>query len=212
MRSFSTLTVLSAGVALLGACAPAADSAVEAAEAPEMSVTAPQDVPCFLRRGTAEEAAQRPSPLGETAITLGGQTGKICYGRPSARGRTIFGELEAYGTPWRTGANEATALHLPFPSSIGGIEMEAGSYSLYTVPGETEWEVVLNRNVERWGIPIDDALREADVGSFTVPSEATEAPVEQLTFRWEAQGQDTGQLVLEWENTRIRIPIAGSEM
>jgi hypothetical protein len=128
------------------------------------------------------------------------------------RGRVIFGELEEYGAPWRTGANEATALHLPFPASVGGVELDPGSYSLYTIPGEAEWEVVLNGNAQRWGIPINAEVREADVGSFMVPAESTGSPVEQLTFRWEAQGQNMGHLIMEWENTRIRIPVSGGGM
>jgi hypothetical protein len=130
----------------------------------------------------------------------------------TARGRTIFGELEAYGVPWRSGANEATALHLTFAADIGSVALEPGSYSLYTIPGEEAWEVVLNSNAQRWGIPISPEVRADDVGSFTVPAEATEAPVETLTYRWEPTGGSAGHLLLEWENTRIRIPVASAGM
>jgi hypothetical protein len=80
------------------------------------------------------------------------------------------------------------------------------------VPGEEEWEVVLNGTAERWGIPISPEVRAADIGSFTRPAESTEEMVETLTYRWEPQSADAGELILEWENTRIRIPVhsAGS--
>ena len=162
---------------------------------------------CWLRGATPAEAAERPSPLGVVAIPLGGQEATLCYGRPSANGRTVMGELVPFDQPWRTGANEATALHIPFAATVGGVEVEPGSYSLYTVPGETEWQVMLSRAVERWGIPINAGVREQEVGTFTRPAAATDAMVETLTFRWDAHGEGMGHLVMEWENTRVEIPI-----
>ena len=167
---------------------------------------------CYLARGDMAAAAQRPSPLGETVITLGGQEAKVCYGRPSANDRTVMGELVPFGQPWRLGANEATAIHLPFAAEVGGVRLEPGSYSIYAVPGEKEWEIFLNRNFERWGIPINDEITAENVGSFTRPAEATEGMVEQLTFGWMAHGADMGHLVMEWERTRVDIPIQKAGM
>jgi len=166
-----------------------------------------QDTPCFLARATVAEAAERPSPLGTVTITMGGETATLCYGRPFARDRTVMGELVPFHRPWRTGANEATALHLPFAATVGGVELDPGSYSLYTIPGENEWEIVLNESVERWGVPISNEVREADVGSFTRPAESTDSMVDQLTFRWEPRGEAMGHLVMEWERTRVEIPV-----
>lgn len=166
-----------------------------------------QQASCWLRNATPEQAAQRPSPLGETHIVLGGEHALLCYGRPKMNDRQIMGALVPFGQPWRLGANEATALHLPFRAAVGGVELEAGSYSIYAIPGEREWEFVLNRNYQRWGIPINDAVRADDVGSFRRPVETLPDPVEQLTFRWEPRGNGAGDLILEWERTRIRIPV-----
>jgi hypothetical protein len=167
---------------------------------------------CYLQGSDMAAAAQRPSPLGETLITLGGEEAKLCYGRPSANGRVIMGGLVPWGQPWRMGANEATALHLPFPATVGGVELEAGSYSLYAAPGESEWEIFVNGNAERWGIPINDEVTAENVGSFTRPATATEEPVQQLTFRWDPHGADMGHLVMEWESTRVEIPIQKGRM
>jgi hypothetical protein len=167
---------------------------------------------CYLARGDMAAAKERPSPLMETVVTLGGQEAKVCYGSPSVRGRTIFGDLEKFGQPWRLGANEATALHLPFAAEVGGIDLEPGSYSLYAVPGEDEWEIFLNSTFERWGIPLNDEVTAANIGSFTRPTASTEDLVEQLTFRWEAHGDDMGHLVIEWENTRVEVPIRAGGM
>lgn len=167
---------------------------------------------CYLARGDMAAAAQRPSPLGETSIPLGGQEAKVCYGRPSANDRTVMGELVAFGQPWRLGANEATAIHLPFAAEVGGVRLDPGSYSIYAVPGEKEWEFFLNRNFQRWGIPINEEITGENVGSFTRPVEATEGMVEQLTFGWMAHGADMGHLVVEWEHTRVDIPIQKAGM
>lgn len=178
---------------------------------PQMSAHA-QDTSCYLARGSVEEAAQRPSPLGETIIGIGGQEASFCYGRPSAKGRTVMGELVPFGQPWRMGANEATALHLPFTAEVGGVELEPGSYSLYVIPGEDEWTFVLNSVAERWGVPINDEVMAGDVGRFTRPAGPTDAMVEQLTVGWHAHGEGMGHLVIQWESTLVEIPVHGPGM
>ncbi len=171
-----------------------------------------QDTSCYLAQGTMEEASQRPSPLGSTSFSMDGQEATICYGRPYAKGRTVMGDLVPFGQPWRLGANEATAIHLPFAAEIGGVALEPGTYSLYAVPGADEWTFFLNSSYERWGIPINAEVKATDVGSFTRPAEATDAMVEQLTFQWMSHGQGMGHLVMEWENTRVEIPVHGPGM
>jgi hypothetical protein len=169
---------------------------------------AAQDLSCWLRGVTLEEAMERPSPLGQTEIALGDHVGKVCYGRPSARGRVIEGGLIPFGEVWRLGANEATGLHLPFPAQVGGIELEAGSYSLYAIAGEFEWEFTVNSNAERWGIPVNDEVQAQDIGTFTgLPRTMTE-PVEQFTINWHTHGGDNGHLVLEWGVTRVEIEVS----
>jgi hypothetical protein len=162
---------------------------------------------CWLQEGTAADAAARPSPLGEVRFTLGSQEALLCYGRPSAKGRAVMGTLVPYGEPWRLGANEATTLHLPFAAHVGGVAVEPGSYSLYAVPGEKEWEFFVNSQAQRWGIPINTEVMGANVGSFKRPVGATAAPVEQLTFRWEGTDDATGQLVMEWASTQVSMTI-----
>jgi hypothetical protein len=161
---------------------------------------------CFIR-GDAQATQQRPSPLAAVSFTVGGEAGKLCYGRPSAKGRKVMGELVPFRAPWRLGANEATSLHLRFAADVGGVKLEPGVYAIYAVPGEKEWEFFINKNWERWGIPINDAVKATDVGSFKAPVTATSGMVEQLTFTWGAHGADQGHLVFEWENTKVEIPV-----
>lgn len=161
---------------------------------------------CFVQ-GDLAAATERPSPLGVVAIPMGDAEATLCYGRPSARGRTVMGELVPFGQPWRTGANEATAIHMPFAGTIGGIEVEPGSYSIYVIPSEDSWEFAINREVERWGIPINDAIQAADVGRVTRPVATLDDMVETFTIEWQAHGEGMGHLVFEWENTQVELPI-----
>lgn len=187
-----TKTLVSA-LALLAAVA--ATGAVEA------------QVPACAFRGAPDALATRESPLDSVMIGLGDATAKLCYGRPSARGRVMVGGEDPYGLPWRMGANEPTTLHLPFPATVGSVEVGPGSYTLYAVPDAGSWTIVVNDNTNRWGIPLSPEVRRSDVGSFTVRPSPLQPPVETLTFRFEGSG-DSGALVYEWEGTTFRIPIS----
>jgi hypothetical protein len=191
----------------LGACGPADDAPEPPAEAPA-TMTAVQEAPgCFLRGATPAEAAERASPLDSATVTLGNAQAKVCYGAPSMNDRVIMGELVPFDEPWRTGANEATALHLTFPATVAGVSLEPGSYSLYTIPTSGDWEVVVNAEHERWGIPINDEVRGMDIGSGTVTPETVSAPVERMQFSFDQISDTEAHLVMEWETTRVRIPV-----
>jgi hypothetical protein len=158
-------------------------------------------------RGAPDALAERPSPLDSVEIRLGDQSGKLCYGRPSARGRTMIGGEDPFGTPWRFGANEPTTLHLPFPAVVGNVSVEPGSYTLYAIPEAGAWTIVVNANTNRWGIPLGAEVRRADIGSFEVTPGRSPSYVETLTFGFEGSGT-RGELVFSWEDTTFRIPIA----
>ena len=144
----------------------------------------------------------RQSPLQELSFSYDGGEGLLCYGAPSARERVVMGELVPYGEVWRLGANEATALHLSAAATVGGVALEAGSYSLYATPGETEWTFHVNSEYDRWGIPIDEGVQSTDVGSFMATPSATAEMVEMMTFE-----QVDGALRFSWENTQVEISL-----
>jgi hypothetical protein len=153
--------------------------------------------------------ANRPSPYDSTTVSLNGSELKVCYGRPSMRGREIFGGLVPYDTVWRTGANEPTIMHVPVAASIAGIQVEPGSYSLYTVPSEGEWTVIVNRSTTQWGIESQytDEIRAQEVGRAQLPTETTATPQEMFTITGQSTGPGSANLVLEWEGTRVTIPV-----
>ena len=156
----------------------------------------------------------RTSPLDSLTFEVGGHPVKICYGRPSARGRTMIGGRDVpYGKLWRTGANEPTMIHTTMPITVAGIEIEKGSYSLYTRPGEEEWILILNRSITQWGhiASYDYKVKRQELGQATLEREWPEQHVETMTFRTEPGSGDQVILVLEWEESQLRIPIAATE-
>jgi hypothetical protein len=150
----------------------------------------------------------RASPYASASVSLEGGEAVICYSRPSAREREIFGGLVPLDRFWRTGANEPTILHVDFPADVSGIAVDPGSYSFYTRPGAEEWQVYLNTSVDRWGIPINDEVRTSEVGEGTVAVETLDEHVEMFTIRFEETGPASAHLIMEWERTRVQVPIS----
>lgn len=153
----------------------------------------------------------RASPLASVAFELGPEGhGKVCYGRPSLRGRVMLGTPAVpYGRLWRTGANEPTTLHLDVAARAGDFHLPPGSYSIYTVPDPVAWEIVINRSIRQWGLEsvYTEEVRAQEVGRFKVPVEVLDAPVETLTVRAVPSSTGAVNLVLEWQTTRVRIPL-----
>lgn len=119
-----------------------------------------------------------------------------------------MGGLLSYGTIERIGANEPTTIHLTVPASVGGVSLEPGSYSIYAIVTAEEWEFFISSDWQRWGIPITPSVRASEVGSFTATPTAVEEMVETLTYRWEPNAENTmGDIVLEWEHTRVRFNV-----
>jgi len=172
------------------------------------SPAAAQDMGCPVREGA--DLAARLSPLDSTSFTVGGNTVKICYSRPSLKGRTMIGgEAVPFGKVWRTGANETTKFITTGPVSVGGIEVPQGMFALYTVPGEAEWQVIINPAHEQWGREntYTAEVQARELGRAAVPVETLKQPIEQFTIRAEAEPEGGAHLILEWQNSRIRVPI-----
>src|SRR6185436_12850572 len=167
------------------------------------------DPACITMNTKNLPLATRKSPLDSVAFTAAGSRVKVCYGRPSLKGRHMLGgDAVPYGKIWRTGANEPTMIHTTGPLVVAGIKVPAGSYSLYTVPTASEWEVIVNKSITQWGEEHNytDAVKAQELGRGKVKPEALKTPVEQFTIK-----SETGFLVLEWETTRVKIPVtAGS--
>jgi hypothetical protein len=120
----------------------------------------------------------------------------------------LGGKDVPYGKLWRTGANEPTVFFNPIPVTVAGLRVEPGVYSLYTVPGAKEWEIIVNRSISQWGKEdqYTSKVQSQEVGRAKVMSEAVATPIETFTIRAEPAGQDAN-LILEWEKTRLKVPV-----
>lgn len=155
--------------------------------------------------------ATRKSPLDSLSFKVGAVEVKLCYGRPSAGGRTMIGgENVPYGKLWRTGANEPTMIHTTGPIIIAGVAVPAGSYSIYTVPDPKEWQVIVNRSITQWGheSQYTDKVKAQEVGHGTAKASALTSAVETFTIRSEAGAAGAVNLLLDWEKTRVTIPVS----
>ena len=162
--------------------------------------------PCIKDWTAKPSWSPRLSPLASVSFEVGGQPAKICYGRPSARGRVIYGVVVPYDSLWRTGANEPTRLYTAGPIRVAGILLGPGRYSLYTRPAQGPWTVFLNRSTLHSGNDLSPAVRSQEIGQATVLPQRLPEHVETFTIGVEAVG-DTVNLRLDWERTRVVVPI-----
>jgi hypothetical protein len=142
----------------------------------------------------------RASPNALVGQTVGTTDMAITYGRPSVRGRVIFGDLVPYGEVWRTGANEATTFSTSRDVTVEGQPLPAGTYALVTIPTEGAWTVAFNGAFEQWGaFEYDESL---DVLRVEVTPE--EAPAtEMMTFAFENVTDTSADVVLSWAGLRV---------
>jgi len=152
---------------------------------------------------TAQNA--RKSPIAISAVQLGQTYIKVVYGQPQKRGREIFGSLVPYGDVWRTGANEATEITFTEDVELEGNLVESGIYSLFTIPEENEWTIILNKNLGQWGAFSYDET--ADYLRFNVPVQTIDEMVESFTINFaEVNGTQT-VMSMVWNSTKVEIPI-----
>ncbi|MBD2752451.1 DUF2911 domain-containing protein [Spirosoma validum] len=132
---------------------------------------------------------------------------KVIYGQPSKKGRVIFGadgssSLEKYGKVWRTGANEATEVTFKSDVMFGGKMVKAGTYTLFTIPGEKEWSVILNSTLGQWGAYDYDKIKGTDVATIKVPVSMNKTPIEKLTIT-----PANSSIAIAWDNMTISVPV-----
>jgi hypothetical protein len=148
----------------------------------------------------------KPSPPAQTQCKFSdGKTITINYSSPRAKGRKIFGGLVPYGEVWRTGANEATTFVTDANLTVGGKDVPAGSYTIFTVPNADKWTLIVNKKTGEWGIPYKyegDELARVDM-----KVSSTSSPVENFTIALASMGGSC-TLSMSWENTQASIGIS----
>lgn len=144
----------------------------------------------------------KASPNASVSQTIGTTQVTLTYGRPSVNERTIFGGLVPYDEVWRTGANESTAITFSDDVLIEGEEVSAGTYSLYTMPSEDSWNIIINDKLS-WGTQYDMS---EDVLRVEVDSEESFF-VEQMLIYFEDISAESGNMVIHWADTRVEVQI-----
>ena len=159
----------------------------------------------FCMSASAQLRTPAPSPLQTIKQDFGIGNIELSYSRPSAKGRTILGDIEPFGTVWRTGANNATTLTFSDDVKIGGKDIKAGKYGLLSIPGKDEWVFIITKDMN-----VTSAAaykQENDVVRVNVKPSAMANHVETLTMQFGNLTNSSVDLQLMWEKTMVSLPI-----
>lgn len=159
----------------------------------------------FTEARAQEPVKSRPSPLEMVTMKWEDTYVKITYGRPHKRGRNVFGELVPYDKVWRTGANEATELTTTADIQLAGNTVPAGTYTVFSIPQEDKWTIILNSDLGQWGAYRYDESK--DVVRFDVPTKKLDTTYEPFTIEFEQTGNDV-TLKMMWDQTGVEIPVS----
>lgn len=152
-----------------------------------------------------QDKASRPSPPAKAECKLAnGKSVTVDYSSPRAKGRKVFGGLVPYGQVWRAGANEATTFVTTGDINVGGKTVPAGSYTMFAIPGEDKWTLVISKKTGEWGTAYPGP--ENDLARIDMKVSKTSAPVENFTIAFDKTGSGC-TMRIEWENTRASVDI-----
>ncbi len=156
---------------------------------------------CIWQSVLCQVETPQPSPKGKIEQKVGVMNVSVSYSRPGMKGRKIFGELVPFGKEWRTGANDPTTITFSDKVKLEGNEVPAGTYALFTIPGEQEWTIIVNKNSS------GNSQRDAkdDVVSFKVKPMASPMPIETFTINIADIGMNSANLELTWEKTVVKV-------
>ena len=158
----------------------------------------------ILAVSACAQRSRYTSPREDTAVDLGGKKISVEYYAPSAHGRKVMGALVPYGQVWCTGANWATKITTESDLQVGGLKLPKGSYTIWTVPGEKEWTLIINRETGQFHLNYDQSQ---DFGRTKMELKTLPSPVETFQVQLKSEGGQKGRLALVWENTEASVPI-----
>jgi len=153
-----------------------------------------------IQASAQQDKSKRPSPPAKVEQKVGSAQITIEYSRPSVKGREVFGGIVPYGKVWRTGANEATTFTTDKDITINGKKLPAGTYGLFTIPGEKEWTIIFNKNAKQWGS--GNYKEEEDQLRVTAKPQST-AATEMFTITVD----EKGKAVISWDKTMVAFTI-----
>jgi tetratricopeptide (TPR) repeat protein len=130
----------------------------------------------------------------------------ITYCRPSAKGRTVFGDVVQYGQIWRTGANGATTITFGEDVTVEGKAIKAGTYAIYSIPNKESWDIMLYSDLELGG-NVGEYNKEKEVARFAVKARPLAESVETFTINVADQSSNTASIEMSWEKTRVSFRV-----
>jgi len=153
-----------------------------------------------------QDKSKRPSPPAQAQCKFSdSKMITIEYSSPRMKGRKIFGGLVPYGEVWRTGANEATTFITNADLTVGGKDVPAGKYTIFTVPEQDKWTLILNKHTGEWGIPYN--YQSEELARIPMQVSKTASPVENFTINFQ-QGGGECTLQMSWENTQASVKLS----
>ncbi len=159
----------------------------------------------FAQTPAAKLDFPAPSPVGSLKQRVGLTDLTVDYSRPGMKGREIFGGLVPYDQVWRTGANTATKITFSTAVKLNGTAVPAGTYELFTIPGKTEWTVIIHKNMSQWGAYTYDQKNDvARVKATPVPNPYV---VETFTIGTGDLRDESATLYFIWEKTRVPVKL-----
>src|SRR5947199_8379748 len=153
-----------------------------------------------------QDKNKRPSPPAQAQCKFSdGKTITVDYSSPRMKGRKIFGDLVPYGQVWRTGANEATTFVTTAGVSADGRDIAAGNYTIFTLPEQNKWTLIVSKHTGEWGIPYK--YESEELVRIPMSISKTSAPVENFTIRFD-QGDNACTLNISWEETQASVNLS----
>lgn len=131
---------------------------------------------------------------------------RLIYTRTAKKEREVFGKLVPYGKVWRVGANECTEIKFYQDVTVAGKTVKAGTYSLFAIPNETEWTLILNTDLDQWGAYSYNVAN--DVLRVNVPVKKSDAVIEHLSIQFAKSAEKEALLRMGWDTTLVELPIS----
>ena len=171
-------------------------------------LTLPQLAPAQAAPAADSAPKKLASPPAKAEVSLSGAAVSIDYNSPSMRGRVIFGGLVPYGKVWRTGANPATTLKTATDLTIGDLKVPAGTYTIYSLPTEAGWKLIVNKQTGQWGTVYDE---KQDLGRVDMKVGSNATPIESMVIDFENTSGASTELHVKWAGVDASVAVTAAK-
>jgi hypothetical protein len=153
----------------------------------------------------AKEVNKPKSPAESTKVTIGGTDVQIDYHSPGVRGRTVFGGLVAFDEVWVTGAHSATSIEFSGDVELNGNKVSKGKYALFTIPGKSEWTLIINSDYNQH--LADNYDQAKDILRLQLMPEKLETTQEHLLYKVSSKTKNEGEISISWADIKVSFKV-----